>query len=128
MTQAGDEVEGSTRIQIWKEVAGGKTRGRCYGTGQLARNIRYGVNFLTQVSITNPHREADNQAIEAARAEAGAAREEAAWANARTDELSKKFDELSKKLDMLHSLQAGPSSAPTSGHPDYNDSVRFIFL
>ncbi|XP_058741387.1 uncharacterized protein LOC131613759 isoform X1 [Vicia villosa] len=74
-TQSGDDVHGSTRIQMWKEVVGGKTRGQCYEAAQLARNVRYGVSFLTQVSITNPNREADNQAIEAARAETAAARE-----------------------------------------------------
>ncbi|XP_058751639.1 uncharacterized protein LOC131645254 [Vicia villosa] len=121
-TQNGNDVDGSTRIQMWKDVAGGKTRGRCYGVAQLAHNVRYGVSFLTQVSITNPNREADNQAIEAARAEAAAAREEAARANARTDELAKQFEDLRKMFDMFQSRQTGSSSAPSSVHVHYNYS------
>ena len=68
-------MDGSIRIQFWKEAIGGKTRGRFYGTAQLAHNISYGVSFLTHMSITNPNREVDSQAIEAARAVAGAAYE-----------------------------------------------------
>ncbi|GAU12956.1 hypothetical protein TSUD_97670 [Trifolium subterraneum] len=34
------EVDGSQRIQIWKDVSGGKSQGRCYGTGHLAVNLR----------------------------------------------------------------------------------------
>ncbi|XP_058735947.1 uncharacterized protein LOC131608020 [Vicia villosa] len=121
-TQSGADVDGSTRIQMWKEVAGGKTRGRCYGSAQLARNVRYGVSFLTQVSITNPNREADNQAIEAARAEAAAACEEAARANARTDELAKQFEDLRKMFDMFQSRQAGrPSTSSEHSHYDYSE-------
>ncbi|XP_058731848.1 uncharacterized protein LOC131603526 isoform X2 [Vicia villosa] len=126
LTQAtqitGNDVDGSTRIQMWKDVAGGKTRGRCYGVAQLAHNVRHGVSFLTQVSISNPNREADNQAIEAARAEAAAAREEAARANARTDELAKQFEDLRKMFDMFQSRQAGSSRAPSSEHAHYNYS------
>jgi hypothetical protein len=30
------EVDGSKRIEIWKDVSGGKSRGGCYGVGHLA--------------------------------------------------------------------------------------------
>ena len=124
-TQTGDDVDGTIRILVWKEAAGGKARGWCYGDAQLARNVRYRVSFLTQVSITNPNREADSQAIEAARAEAAAAREEAARANAWTDELEKQFEEFRKMFDMFRSRQAGPSSAPSSEHSHYNFLVFY---
>ena len=44
------EVDGATKLDLWKEVAGGKSRGRCYGTADLASNIRHGVSSLTQES------------------------------------------------------------------------------
>ncbi|KAL5078847.1 hypothetical protein RYX36_007268 [Vicia faba] len=80
-TQTGYDLDGTTRMQMWKEANRGKTRWRCYGAAQLARNV----------SITNPNREADSLAIEAVRAEATVAREEAAQANAWTNELAKQF-------------------------------------
>ncbi|MCI04495.1 hypothetical protein A2U01_0025542, partial [Trifolium medium] len=67
------EVDESQRIQIWKDVSGGKSRGKCYGTGHLATNLRYGVTHLT-VEAEAPHIRAENQTIEAARAEVAVAR------------------------------------------------------
>ncbi|MCI84113.1 hypothetical protein A2U01_0105389, partial [Trifolium medium] len=43
------------------------------GTGHLAANLRYGVTHLTYEAKT-PHTMAENQIMEAARAEAAAAR------------------------------------------------------
>jgi len=42
----------STRLQCWKEVVGGKSRGRVYGTGDLGANIQPGVTSLTQPSLS----------------------------------------------------------------------------
>jgi hypothetical protein len=36
-------VDGSKKIQLWKDAAGGKSRGRCYGTGHLVVNLRHGI-------------------------------------------------------------------------------------
>jgi len=37
----------TTKIQCWKDVAGGKSRGKVYGTGDLVANIHHGVPSLT---------------------------------------------------------------------------------
>ncbi|CAI8584283.1 unnamed protein product [Vicia faba] len=108
-----------------KEAVRGKSQGRCYGVAQLAHNVRHGVIFLTHVSIINPNREADNQAIEVARAEADTvvAREEDARANEQIYELAKQFEEFRKQMfDMFQSRHTGPSSAPPSEHSHYNFS------
>lgn len=86
-TQTLDDMDESTRIQFWKETVGDKTRGRCYGVAQLEENIIYEVIYLTHVSITNPNRETDSQAIEAVITEDVVAR-----ANARTTDLAKQFE------------------------------------
>ena len=38
----------TTKIQCWKDVAGGKSRGKVYGTRDLAANIHHSVSSLTQ--------------------------------------------------------------------------------
>ena len=127
-TQTDNNVDGSERLQIWKEAVGGKSRGRCYGTARLAVNIQYGVSYLTQVTVSNHNREAESQAIEAARAEASIAREEAALANERADramtetaELKRQFQEFQKEMFAWKSGQEGPSIAPSSVHPITHD-------
>jgi len=40
-------LDATTKLQAWKEVAGGKSRGRVYGTADLAANYRQGVSSLT---------------------------------------------------------------------------------
>lgn len=51
------EVDGVRKLDLWKEVAGGKTRGRRYGTVDLASNIRRGISSLTQESqVPSGHR------------------------------------------------------------------------
>ncbi|WJX75311.1 hypothetical protein P8452_58855 [Trifolium repens] len=46
LTQLTQEVDGFKKIEIWKKVAGGMYRGRCYGTGLLAPNITEKSNAL----------------------------------------------------------------------------------
>jgi len=46
------QLDPATKLQTWKEVAGGKTRGRVYGTTDLAVNFRQGVSSLTQSSAS----------------------------------------------------------------------------
>ncbi|KAL5067969.1 hypothetical protein RYX36_018856 [Vicia faba] len=106
-TQNDNNVDGSKKIQLWKEAVGGKSRGRCYGTARMAVNIQYEVSYLTQLTISNSNREAEIQAIEMARAGASRAREEAALANARADE--------------ANSGQAGTFTVPSSVHPSASD-------
>lgn len=58
---------------------------------------------MTQVTVANPNREVESQAIKVARAKASRAREEATLANARANEakgetkyLKRKFEEFQK--------------------------------
>lgn len=96
-------------------------------------NIKYGVSYLTQVTVTNHNRKAESQAIKVARVKASAAREKAALANARADvanarageakaetvELAKQFEEFKKQMFVMwQSGQVGPSSAPSSIYPN----------
>ena len=46
------QLDPATKLQTWKEAAGGKSRGRVYGTADLAANIRQGVSSLTQASTS----------------------------------------------------------------------------
>jgi len=45
------QIDVATKLQAWKEVAGGKSRGRVYGLADLAANYRKGVSSLTQPSF-----------------------------------------------------------------------------
>jgi len=42
------QLDSATKLQTWKEVVGGKSRGRVYDTRDLAANYRQRVSFLTQ--------------------------------------------------------------------------------
>jgi len=44
-------IQSATKLQCWKDVVGGKSRGRCYGTADLSANIRHGVSSMTQPNI-----------------------------------------------------------------------------
>ena len=92
-----DKIEGSTsisqpinpttKLQCWKDVVGGKSGGRCYGTADLASNIRHGVSSLTQPSILAPssdyfsHNEQLHQQVMQANEKADQATQIAAQAN-----------------------------------------------
>ncbi|GAU50633.1 hypothetical protein TSUD_410270 [Trifolium subterraneum] len=105
------KIDGSQKMQIWKDAAGGKSRGRCYGTGQLAANLRNGVTHLTYEAEA-PHTRAENQIIEAARAEAAAARADANAARAdaeaaKADAAAAKATTRSFEINLLqHHLQS----------------------
>ena len=45
------QLDATTKLQARKEVAGGKSRGRVYGTTDLAANYCQGVSALTQSSF-----------------------------------------------------------------------------
>ena len=42
------QLDTPTKLQTWKEAAGGKSRDRVYGTTDLAANLRQGVSSPTQ--------------------------------------------------------------------------------
>ncbi|XP_058750947.1 uncharacterized protein LOC131623957 isoform X2 [Vicia villosa] len=96
------KVDGATKLELWKEVAGGKSRGRCYGTADFAINLRHGATSLTQDS-REPNSGWCNhamhlEAIDAARKEAAAARKEASTARQEAAELKQHFLLLEEKL------------------------------
>jgi len=43
------QLDSATKLQAWKEVAGGKSRGRVYRTKDLAANYCQGLSSLTQL-------------------------------------------------------------------------------
>ena len=45
------QLDPATKLQTWKEAARGKSRGRVYGTTDMAANFRQGVSSLTQTSV-----------------------------------------------------------------------------
>jgi len=44
------QLDPATKLQTWKEAVRGKSRGRVYGTTDLAANFCQGVSSLTQAS------------------------------------------------------------------------------
>ncbi|KAK2445751.1 hypothetical protein QL285_016645 [Trifolium repens] len=134
-TSVTQEVDGSTRIEIWKDVSGGKSRGRCYGVGHLAPNLRHGVTHLTDEADAH-HIRIENQKIEAARAEAAraradaeaakadaaAARAEAAAANANYKSLETKLEEFQRRMMALESGSCSGHSRQSS-HPHYDNEL-----
>jgi len=42
------KLDAATELQAWKEVVGGKSRCRVYGTGDMVGNYHQGVSSLTQ--------------------------------------------------------------------------------
>ena len=142
MSEAQD-VDGASKLQLWKEVAGGKTRGRCYGTADLSSNIRLGVSSLTRESrapvglADDPQHSDDTEAL---RHEAITARQEAVQANQRAAQANKSAEEANQRSARLeHTLQTvlermavlerqsgvGSTSASQAQqvHPHYDDDL-----
>ncbi|WJX72913.1 hypothetical protein P8452_56748 [Trifolium repens] len=134
-TSVTQEVDGSKRIEIWKDVSGGKSRGGCYGVGHLAPNLRHGVTHLTYEADAH-HIRVENQKIEAARAEAAraradaeaakadaaAARAEAAAANANFKSLETKLEEFQRRMMAFESGSCSGHSRQSS-HPHYDNEL-----
>jgi hypothetical protein len=126
----GQEVDGETRLSLWVDVAGGISRGQCYGTGVMSVNIRPGVRHLTQES--HPP---ENELIEMLRREAAAARAEAAAANERADaadqrtkNLENNMADFAQRMAALENQSAGGSCStsrprPIPQHPHYDDDL-----
>jgi len=117
----------TTKIQCWKDVAGGKSSGRIYGTGDLAANIHHVVSSLTQPStLTRTIHPRPGQLIETERL-----LEEVKQATMRADETNKKYalvqEELSlikQQLAMMLEKQGGGSSIGTSRvHTHYDEDL-----
>ncbi|XP_045802058.1 uncharacterized protein LOC123895641 isoform X1 [Trifolium pratense] len=128
------EVDGATKIELWKEAAGGKSRGRCYGTAHFALNLQRGVTSLTQESREPYSGTCDHamhlEAIDAARKEAVAARQEAATARQEAAEVKQQYQLLEeqlrkvmKRMKALERQSAGASSVSQAhrGYPHSDD-------
>ncbi|KAK2395915.1 hypothetical protein QL285_057605 [Trifolium repens] len=92
----------------------GKSRGRCYGVGHLAPNLRHGVTHLTDEADAH-HIRVENQKIEAARAEAVAA-------NANYKSLETKHEEFQRRMMALESGSCSGHSRQSS-HPHYDNEL-----
>ncbi|QCD92826.1 hypothetical protein DEO72_LG5g895 [Vigna unguiculata] len=95
-----DSSAGTTRtikIQCWKDVARGKSRGRVYGTGDLVANIHHGVSSLTQPStLACTIHPRPGQSVEIERL-----LEEVKQANMRVDETDKKYALVQEELSLM---------------------------
>lgn len=136
-TQAPDN---SQMNKIWREVAGGVSRGRVYGTADLSANVRHHSATLTQESATpsssrpGPSDQAfaslleehaksraeaamANERARLAEESAAKAREDAARANQRMDEFLARFS----SFHQTPAPSARPSDPPPAAplHPDY---------
>lgn len=82
-TQFDDNVDGLSRLQLWK-----------------LQTIE--VPYLTQVVITNHNREVYRKVIKVTRTDDAATHEEVARANARAEETNAQTSELAKKFEYFH--------------------------
>ncbi|KAL5054877.1 hypothetical protein RYX36_035559 [Vicia faba] len=121
------KVDGATKLELWKEVAGGKSRGRCYGTADFSINLRHGATSLTQESREPYSGRCDHamhlEAIDAARKEAAAARQEASTARQEAAEakqhfmlLEEKFFKVMNHMKTLERKSAGASISVVRAH------------
>lgn len=142
------KVDGGTKLKLWTESAGGRNRGRVYGTADLSVNLRHGSTSFIQQS-NNSHgsmyvsleaERAIREVQEAkARVEEAIAEAQEAKAQAKAD--SKASAERTQKLenDLLalralfmkhfdpteHGSAKGSCSPnlPPNSHPDYDDDL-----
>lgn len=142
------EVDGGTKLQLWLESAGGRTRGRVYGTADLSVNLRRGCTSFTQQS-QNDNGSMFGLSLEAERAARVKAEQKAARAEQKADnalaqsqvaiEQNKVAMEQNKKLEndlanlykivmeqraaMEHLSANGSCSATHHSHPHYDDDL-----
>ena len=111
------------KIQIWREVSGGVTHGRCYGTADLSANVRHHAPTLTQESSapSQSSRSAASAKTRTAREEAARAREDAARAEERAARAEEQAARANQRLDeilaRLSRVEQGASSAPSVPAP-----------
>ncbi|XP_027186919.1 uncharacterized protein [Cicer arietinum] len=145
--ESGKEVDGGTILKLWTESAGGRTRGRVYGTGDLSINVRQGCVSLTQHS-QNPSNSMTGTSLEAERAariraeqiaqdavsQAQVATKVAEEARERSKKLENDFDALKQffgdKFDALARQSTGGSSTASHppSHPHYDHNLDDVSL
>jgi hypothetical protein len=142
------KVDGGTKLKLWTDSAGGRNRGRVYGTADLSVNLRRGSTSFIQQS-NNSHgsmyvsleAERANREVKEAKARAEEAIAEAQEAKAQAKAEAKASAERTQKLenDLLalrtlcmkhfgpteHGSAKGSCSAnlPPNSHPDYDDDL-----
>jgi len=116
----------TTKLQCWKDVVGGKSRGQCYETVDLASNILHGVSSLTQPSILPhsndyfSHNEQLHQQVMQANERVDQATQIVAQANQKCAMLEDKIKFMEQKLTMMMERQQGDTSTSTSQvYPHY---------
>jgi hypothetical protein len=138
------KVDGGTKLKLWVDSAGGRTRGRVYGTADLAVNVRRGcTSFIKQsqnshgsIYVSLEAEKAAREVQEAkARAEEAIAEAQEAKAQAKASaEHSKKLENELLELRTLfmkhfdsteHGSTKGSCTAnlPPNSHPDYDDDL-----
>lgn len=126
-TDGMQEVDGARKLQLWQDVVGGRTRGRCYGTADMSLNVRRGMSSLTQEShVSSSHGNgfeteevvALREEATRAREEAAKAREEAALAREQTVNLEAQFHAMMERMAALER-----NSSRGRPHPDYDDDL-----
>ncbi|MCH86811.1 hypothetical protein A2U01_0007671, partial [Trifolium medium] len=122
------QVDGGTKLKLWRELAGGRTRGRVYGTADLSTNLRRGCTSFTQQS-GNPHGSMSGMSLDVestARLRAEQVAENAlAQAQEANNEVIALKALLMERLGEIDQRSAGGScnaSHPNS-HPDYDDAL-----
>jgi len=137
------QVDAEAKLQTWKEVPRGKSRGRVYGTGDSAANYHQGVSSLTQPSsfasasdfsvYTAREEEMDREIVQAkeevrtkieqARTTTEQARtvsEKMVTAIARVHQLDDNLRMIKEQLVAMMERQHGDASTSTSQiHPHY---------
>ena len=130
-------IDDSLKLKLWCNAAGGKRKGRCYGTGQLACNIGPGSKSLTHGKKTTIAAIVNNSAengelqrqVQQAKDEAVAAKNEAAAAKAGLEEANNRCAQLEEhmrrmdqKFQIMMDRHSGAGSTIVSQiHPDYNE-------
>jgi len=110
------------KLQCWKDVVGGKSRGRVYGTGDLATNFCHGASSLTQPSVLASSVDHDDQLAENAQL-----KQQILEANAKADKVDKRSAQLEdtvrlmqQQLAMMMKKHVADTSTSTSQvHPHY---------
>jgi hypothetical protein len=132
------EVDGGTKLRLWTESAGGRTRGQVYGTADLSVNLRRGCTSFTQKSQDH-HGSMYEMSLEAERAARVRAEEKAAIAEKKADDAlaqSQMAIDLNKqmmieiaefkKFMMERDRRSGNGSCSATqppSHPHYDDNL-----
>ncbi|GAU41059.1 hypothetical protein TSUD_284280 [Trifolium subterraneum] len=129
------QMDGWTKLKLWREEAGGHTRGRVYGTTDLYVNLRHGCTSLTQQS-SNPHGSMSGMSLEVERAARLRVQQVAENALAQAQEAKEENCKLANDVNALRALlmeRLGEIDKRSTGrscngshppsHPDYDDAL-----